>query len=105
MSEVTEYLYKIQPTRLEMLSQGPTPDEAALVAQHLAYLQELAARGVVVLSGRTLNADERAFGVVIFRASSEEAARGVMTNDPAVKNGIMRAELYPYRIAVMAKSS
>jgi uncharacterized protein YciI len=105
MSEVTEYLYRIQPTRLEMLTQGPTPDEAALVAQHLAYLQGLAAQGVVVLAGRTLNADERTFGVVIFRATSEAAARDVMTNDPAVKNGIMRAELYPYRIAVMAKPS
>jgi len=102
MPEVTEYLYKIQPTRLEMVTQGPSPDEAALVAQHLAYLQGLAAQGVVVLAGRTLNADERTFGVVIFRASSEQAARSIMNNDPAVKNGIMRAELYPYRIAVMA---
>ena len=105
MPEVTEYLYRIQPTRLEMLTQGPTPDEAALVARHLAYLQELAAQGVVVLAGRTLNADERTFGVVIFRASSEEAAHSIMNSDPAVKNGIMRAELYPYRIAVMAKPS
>jgi uncharacterized protein YciI len=103
MSDVTEYLYKIQPSRLEMLTQGPTPDEATLVAQHFAYLQGLAAQGVVVLAGRTLNADEQAFGIVIFRASSEEAARIIMNNDPAVKNGVMRAELYPYRIAVMAK--
>ena len=103
MAEVTEYLYKIQPTRLEMLTQGPTPDEAALVAQHLAYLQGLAAQGIVILAGRTLNADERTFGIVIFRARSEDAARSIMNNDPAVKNGLMRAELYPYRIAVMAK--
>jgi len=103
MPDVTEYLYKIQPTRLEMLTQGPTADEATLVAQHLAYLQGLAAQGVVVLAGRTLDADERAFGIVVFRAASEEAARDVMNNDPAVKNGVMRAELYPYRIAVMAK--
>ncbi|MBI3795537.1 MAG: hypothetical protein HY268_01010 [Deltaproteobacteria bacterium] len=102
MAEVTEYLYRIQPTRLEMLTQGPTPDEATLVAQHFAYLQELAAQGVVVLAGRTLTTDERAFGVVIFRARSEEAARHIMNSDPAVKNGLMRAELYPYRIAVMA---
>ena len=103
MAEITEYLYKIQPTRLGMLTQGPTPEEATLVAQHLAYLQGLAAQGVVVLAGRTLTADEQTFGVVIFRASSEEAARHIMSSDPAVKNGIMRAELYPYRIAVMAK--
>ena len=103
MSEVTEYLYKIQPTRLEMLTQGPTPKEAAIVAQHFAYLKGLAEQGVVVVAGRTLNADESAFGIVIFTADSEESARGVMTNDPAVKNSVMRAELYPYRIAVMAK--
>ena len=105
MSDVTEYLYKIQPTRLEMLTQGPTPEEAAIVAQHFAYLKGLAEQGVVVLAGRTLNADESAFGIVIFKADSEESARGVMTNDPAVKNSVMRAELYPYRIAVMAKAS
>jgi uncharacterized protein YciI len=104
MSDVTEYLYKIQPTRLEMLTQGPTPQEAAIVAQHLAYLKGLAEQGVVVLAGRTLNADESAFGIAILRAGSEESARAVMNNDPAVKNGVMRAELYPYRIAVMAKA-
>jgi uncharacterized protein len=103
MADVAEYVYKIQPTRPEMLTHGPTADEATLVAQHFAYLQGLAAQGVVVLAGRTLNTDERAFGIVIFRAASEEAARDVMNNDPAVKNGVMRAELYPYRIAVMAK--
>jgi uncharacterized protein YciI len=87
-----------------MLTQGPTPAEAALVAQHLAYLQNLAEQGIVVLAGRTQKADEWAFGIVIFRAVSEEAARAVMNNDPAVQNGVMRAELFPYRIAVMAKA-
>lgn len=105
MAEVSEYLYKIQPARLGMVSEGPTPEEAAIVAQHLAYLKSLAEQGVVILAGRTQNADESTFGLVIFRTSSESAARDVMNNDPAVKNGVMRAELYPYRIAVMAKSS
>jgi len=105
MPDVTEYLYKIQPTRLEMLTQGPTPEESAIVAQHFAYLKGLAEQGVLVIAGRTLNTDESAFGIAIFRADSEESARTVMNNDPAVKNGIMRAELYPYRIAVLAKAS
>jgi uncharacterized protein YciI len=105
MAEGSEYLYKIQPVRLGMVSEGPTPEEAAIVARHFAYLKGLAEQGVVILAGRTQNADESTFGIVIFRASSETAARDVMNNDPAVKNGVMRAELYPYRIAVMAKSS
>ena len=58
----------------------------------------------MVLAGRTLNTDERSFGIVIFRADSEEAARRVMEQDPAVRNRVMRAELYPYRIALMAQT-
>jgi|SRR5581483_4943609 len=104
MSEVTHYLYRIQPTRLEMLTHGPTTEEAEIVAQHFSYLQQLTEQGVVVLAGRTLNTDERSFGVVIFRADSEEAARKVMEQDPAVSRQVMRAELYPYRIALMAKA-
>ena len=104
MSEVTHYLYRIQPTRLEMLTHGPTAEEAEIVTQHFAYLQRLTEEGVVVLAGRTLNTDERSFGIVIFRADSEEAARRVMDQDPVVHNRVMRAELYPYRIALMAKT-
>jgi uncharacterized protein YciI len=103
MSDVTHYLYKIQPTRLAMLTDGPTPEEADIVARHFAYLKHLTEQGVVVLAGRTLNTDETSFGVVIMRAASEEAARTVMQNDPAVQHHVMRAELYPYRIALMAQ--
>ena len=104
MSDVTHYLYRIQPSRSEMLTHGPTPEEAEIVSQHFVYLKQLTEQGVVVLAGRTLNTDERSFGIVIVRADSEEAARTVMQNDPAVKHQVMRAELYPYRIALMAKA-
>jgi uncharacterized protein YciI len=103
MLDVTHYLYRIQPVRLEMLTHGPTTEEAEIVTQHFAYLTRLAEQGVVVLAGRTLNTDEKSFGIVIMRAASEDAARDVMQNDPAVKHQVMRAELYPYRIALMAK--
>ncbi len=103
MSDVTQYLYTIHPTRLEMLPNGPTPEEAEIVSQHFSYLEGLTERGVVVLAGRTQNTDESSFGIVIFNAQSEEAAREVMENDPAVKNGVMRAKLYPYRVALMAQ--
>ena len=104
MSDVTHYLYRIQPSRPEMLTHGPTPEEAEIVSQHFVYLKQLTEQGVVVLAGRTLNTDERSFGIVIVRADSEEAARTVMQNDPAVKHQVMRAELYPYRIAFIAKT-
>ncbi len=104
MVEITHYLYRIQPTRLEMLTHGPTAAEAEIVARHFVYLQQLTEQGIVVLAGRTLTMDEHSFGIVIFRADSEEAARQVMEQDPAVHQQVMRAELFPYRIACMAKA-
>jgi len=71
-------------------------------SQHFDYLKALTVQGVVVLAGRTLNTDESSFGIVILTAASEDAARAIMHNDPAVKQGVMRAELFPYRIALMA---
>ncbi len=103
MSESNQYLYRIRPTRSEMLMEGPTAEEERVVGEHFAYLQGLTERGVVILAGRTLNTDESSFGIVIFRAGSEQAARKVMENDPAVQQGVMRGELFPYRVALMGK--
>ncbi len=36
---------------------------------------------------------------MIFRAASDEARR-IVEKDPAVERGVMRAELFPYRVAV-----
>ncbi|MCP4423628.1 MAG: hypothetical protein GY803_03960 [Chloroflexi bacterium] len=105
MSNSQQFLYKIQPTRPEMLSEGATEAESAIVSQHFNYLKDLSERGVVLLAGRTLNADESSFGIVIFAAESEAAAQLIVDNDPAVSQGVMRAKLYPYRIALMAKDA
>ena len=54
------------------------------------------------MAGRTLNNDETAFGIVVFRAPSEAEALETMQSDPAVAAGVMRAELFPYRIALLS---
>ena len=80
--------------------EGPTEREEEIIAEHFAYLQRLTDEGVVLMAGRTLNADERAFGIVVFATESESAAREIMNSDPAVKQGVMKAELFPYRVAL-----
>ena len=97
---MNQYLYRIQPTRPAMLSEGPTPEEAAAVGAHFGYLQDLVDVGRVLMAGRTLTTDEHSFGIVIFEASSEEAAQALVNADPAVKAKVMRAELFPYRVAL-----
>jgi uncharacterized protein YciI len=96
---MSEFLYRIQATRPAMLTDGPTPAEREVTAAHVAYLQELAATGVVRLFGRTQTTDPSTFGIVIFRAGSPAEAQRIMENDPAVRARVMRAELFPFRIA------
>jgi len=76
-----------------------TPEEEAVVEEHFKYLQEKLQKGELYLAGRTL--DEEPFGIAIFQAESQEAARDFMVNDPAVKNHVMTAELHTYRIALI----
>ena len=94
---MSQYLYRIQATRLEMVTREPTDEEASILSDHVNYLEDLTREGVVLVFGRTQNNDSSTFGIVIFRAESEDAARSIMNNDPAVKKGIMRAELFPYK--------
>jgi uncharacterized protein len=101
MNNQLEFLYRIQPTRLAMLTEGPTPEEAEAVSAHFQYLKDLTAKGVVVLAGRTQNNDADTFGIVIFRAANEEKAWEIVNNDPAVQKGVMQARLFPFRIALM----
>jgi uncharacterized protein YciI len=99
-----QFIYRIQPTRLRMLADGPTERESEVIGQHFGYLEELTAAGVVLMAGRTLTADERAFGIVVFVAESEASAQELVANDPAVKHGVMRAELFPYRVALWSST-
>lgn len=94
-----EFLYKTSATRTGMVTEGPNDTEKAIIEQHFNYVKSLTERGVVLVFGRTQNRDAGTFGIVIFRASSNEEAQSIMSSDPAVKQGVMRAELYPYKVA------
>jgi len=100
MSVSKQYLYVIRPTRPAMLVEGLDARETAIVEEHFAWLQRLQAQGVVRMAGRTADSGERTFGIVLLEALSEEAARALMNEDPAVAQGVMRAELHPFRVAL-----
>jgi len=100
-----QFLYRIRPTRLGMLTDGPTEREAQIVGDHFAYLSELAEQGTVLMAGRTLTSDEHAFGIAILVAATIAEAEAIMNNDPAVKHAVMQAELFPYRVALWSTSS
>ncbi len=95
-----QYLYRLHLTRPALLTDGPTAAEQATLGRHFAYLQELKASGSLILAGRTLTTGPETFGIAVFEAADETAARAIMNADPAVTEGLMTAELFPYRVAV-----
>ena len=97
-----QYIYKIRLVRPELLTDGPTAQEAEALQGHAAYLAALAAEDKVLLAGRTQIEDAEAFGIVILSVTSEQEAETIMNNDPAVLHGVMNASLFPYQIAFMS---
>ena len=97
---MSQFLYRVQPTRLGMLTDAPTEREAQVLGEHFASLSALADKGILLMAGRTLTADDQTFGIAVLVASTLAEAEAIMNDDPAVKHGVMRAELFPYRIAL-----
>jgi uncharacterized protein YciI len=95
---MTQWLYRLVPTRPEMVA-APTYEERDVVAAHFEYLVALRDRGILILAGRTQD-DRDAFGIAIFEADDETAARAVMDADPGVARGVFAASLHPYAVAV-----
>jgi uncharacterized protein YciI len=95
-----QFLYLLTPTRNEMVTVGPTPAEQAIVGEHFAHLEALTDQGVMLFVGRTQDNSPRTFGIVVFQAESAEHAQLIMNSDPAVRKGVMHAELFPFRIAL-----
>jgi len=93
------YVLKLIPRLLDQASW--TEAEKTIVQIHFERLQSLQEEGKVILAGRTLNMDPTGFGLVILEVDSEEEARQLMKQDPTVKEGMMTAQLFPYRVAVL----
>ncbi|TAH69438.1 MAG: hypothetical protein EWM47_07220 [Anaerolineaceae bacterium] len=95
------YVLKLIPSLLK--EENWTAREEKIVDRHFTKLQELLAEEKLVLAGKTMGMDEKTFGIVILEIESEEEAFHIMKNDPAVAEGIMTAELFPYKVALIKK--
>jgi uncharacterized protein YciI len=98
--EKRQWLYRITPSREDMLETGPTLDEAARISEHFEYLKALAAEGKVLLAGRTLHTGADSFGIVIYLAGGEASARMIFEDDPAVRAGVFVGEFLPFAVAL-----
>ncbi len=98
-----QYVYLLQVAPRFHEEESWTETENAVVAQHFERLTQAARSGQVILAGRTRESLDKTFGLVIFEADSELAAREFMNTDPAVIAGLMTATLHPYAVALQRK--
>lgn len=104
LSPATAWMYTLKPLRPAIKTEGPTADEAPIVARHWAHLQELHASGRLIFAGRTLDLGDEGFAMVIVHAPSEAAAREIMDADPGVQGRVFTARLHPYQSLLMGSS-
>jgi uncharacterized protein YciI len=76
-----------------------TKEDNGALEQHFVRFNEAANSGQLILAGRTTEPNDKTFGIAIFRASDEAAARAFMKADPTVSAGLMTAELHPFALA------
>ncbi|MGV3466536.1 MAG: YciI family protein [Heyndrickxia sp.] len=92
------YTLKLIPPLLD--PNNWTDRENQIVDNHFSRLSKLLKDDKLILAGRTQTMDENTFGIVILQVETEEEAIQLMNHDPTVKEGIMTAELYPYKVAL-----
>jgi uncharacterized protein len=96
---MNQYLYTVQVVRQAMF-EAATAEESRIAGEHLAYMQSLMDEGTGIFAGALKIWDSRHFGLVVFQAENDDAAKVILHNDPAVQNRIMRGRWFPYRIAL-----
>jgi uncharacterized protein YciI len=92
------YVLRLVP-RLHSDSAWTKEDNMAL-SRHFVRFQHAIETGELILAGRTKEPGDKTFGIAIFEAKDEAAARAFMESDPAVVAGLMTAELHPFMVAL-----
>lgn len=81
-----------------------TKEDEMVISRHLARFRHAIDKGELILAGRTTEPGDKTFGIAIFEAADEAAARAFMESDPAVVAGLMTAELHPFAVALQRKN-
>jgi uncharacterized protein len=96
------YVLKIVPALHDASKRTAKENEA--VGRHFTRLKAATDAGQVIFAGRSNEALDATFGLVVFEADTEAAAKQFMAADPAVEAGVMSATLHPYVLALQRRA-
>ncbi|MDR3748106.1 MAG: YciI family protein [Acidobacteriota bacterium] len=97
------YYFQLIPPR-PTFPQDMTSEERALMEMHGAYFQQHFDLGKLLLYGPVM-APKGAFGLGILEVADEAEALRFGENDPSVRAGLNRFEIYPMRVAASRAKS
>lgn len=98
-----EYIYVLHLVPRLYDPKAWTERDSGAVSDHFKRLETATAAGKVLIAGRTREANDATFGIVVFEAVDEAAAKSFMESDPCVVAGVMTAELHPFKVALFRK--
>ena len=99
----SRFIYLLRLAERLHTDAGWTKDDFETIGRHFRHLEAATESGQVFVAGRTLEAGDKTFGLVIFEADSPEAAQTFAASDPAVVAGIMTVEVRPFALVLMQK--
>ncbi len=91
------YFFKLIPPR-STFPQDITDDENLLMKEHARYFQQHFTAGRILVFGPVM-APGGAFGLAVLEVDDEAEARKFGENDPSVRAGLNRFEIYPMRLS------
>ncbi len=91
------WLYTFVALKREDLLATLTDEEKQQFSAHAGYIKDRCKEGTVVFAGPCT--DMKGPACVILDVRTEAEARALMENDPAVKHGLMKANLHPVRLS------
>jgi len=90
------FALKLIPCR-PTFSQDMTPEERAIMMEHITYWKALMDKDKVIVFGPVMD-PKGAYGLGVIEAENEEEVKAFIANDPATK--INTYEFYPMRAVV-----
>ena len=94
-----QFIYVLRPVPRLHDDKAWTKEDTMVLQRHIARFQHAIETGELILAGRTLEPGDKTFGIAVYKAPDETAARQFMESDPAVVAGLMTAELHPFAVA------
>lgn len=96
-SKKLQFVYIYKPLK-ENFNDTATEEENKIISEHFFYLKGLLEKKILIFAGPETNAK---FGIAVLETNTEEEAKKIMENDPAVSSKVFTAELFPFRVSLI----